>query len=478
MNHYDQIVADFRAQEKWLFSLITDPEGKRYFEKKTRQTQEQELFEQLQRTVNYLRFVGHPERKFKSVHVAGTSGKGSVTTMIAAILRECGRQIGHLTSPYLQLPTEKLMYNGQPIAPSEFAQLVREFRAIYDAWKEAGHPNLRYGEAWVALKYLWLAKREVEWAVVETGVGGRYDPTNALPAQLAVITNVDYDHTKTLGSELSAIAWHKAGIIKEGQMAITAASKPEVLAVIRAEAERKGASLYCIKSDGIKPDRIKSDPGFQVTIHDPHTISLQTPFSQYNHIRVKAKGTYQLENATLAMAAVDLLAQHYPIPLTQEVMSRALAHVTYPGRMEVVSTEPLVILDGAHNPAKMAALVRSVRSSYPNKRIITLLGALLYKDVSKIIEILIPLTDHFVATQPHVFGKPATPAHILAEKISDVSPSTPITFNEQVHEAIKEALATAEANDLVLITGSLYLVGEARAYWYPTEELMRKSEMG
>ena len=467
MNHYDQIIADFRAQEKWLFSLITDPEGKRYFEKKTRETQEQELLEQLERTQAYLRFARHPERQFKSVHVAGTSGKGSVTTMIAAILKECDLRTGHLTSPYLQLPTEKLMYNGQPIAPSEFAQLVRDFRAIYDAWKEAGHVNLRYGEAWVTLKYLWLAKREVEWGVVETGVGGRYDPTNALPAQLAVITNVDYDHTKTLGSELSAIAWHKAGIIKEGQMAITAASKPEVLAVIEAEARQKGATLHCIESD----------PAFQLTIHDSHTISLRTPFSEYKQVRIKAKGEYQIENATLAMAAVDLLAQQYPIRLTEEAMSRALANVTYPGRMEIVSNEPLVILDGAHNPAKMDAFVRSVRSSYPNKRIITVLGALLYKDVSKIIDILVPITDHFVATQPHVFGKPATPAHVLAQSIGDLSPKTAISYNEDVHQAIKDALAIANADDVILITGSLYLVGEARAYWYPTEELMRKSEM-
>ncbi|MGB0388046.1 MAG: bifunctional folylpolyglutamate synthase/dihydrofolate synthase [Ardenticatenaceae bacterium] len=468
MNDYDEIISDFRAQERWLFSLITDPEGKRYFEKKSRDTQERELWEQLDRTADFLRFAGHPERGFKSVHVAGTSGKGSVTTMIAGILSECGLPTGHLTSPYLQLPTEKLMYNGRPIAPSEFAELVRDFRVIYEAWKEAGNPNLRYGEAWVSLKYLWLAKRQVAWGVVETGVGGRYDPTNALPAQLAVITNVDYDHVKTLGPELSDIAWHKAGIIKEGQLAITAASNPTVLEVIRAEAARKGATLYALGQD------------FDVMVHESDRISVQTPFNRYDHIRIKAKGAYQLQNAGLAIAAVDVLAHHNLLPnvgggLGQRFAS-ALAEVTYAGRMEIVSTEPLVVLDGAHNPAKMQALVHSVQSSYPNKRLITILGALLYKDVTQIVEILEPISSQFIATQPHVFGKPATPAHMLAEKIRHLSPTKPIAFAEQVHDAIEQALALARPDDLLLITGSLYLVGEARAYWYPTEQLLRESE--
>lgn len=479
MNDYDHIISDFRAQEKWLFSLITDPEGKRYFQKKTRETQEREFSEQLDRTTDFLRFAGHPERQFKSVHVAGTSGKGSVTTMIAGILTHCGLQTAHLTSPYLQLPTEKLMYNGRPIAPSEFAQLVRDFRVIYEAWKEAGNPNLRYGEAWVALKYLWLAKRQVEWGVVETGVGGRYDPTNALPADLAVITNVDYDHVKSLGPNLTDIAWHKAGIIKEGQLAITAAANASVLEVIRAEAAQKGATLYCKGRD------------FDVVVHDASTISVQTPFNRYDHIRIKAKGAYQLQNAGLAIAAVDLLGEHDLLAppkacpdegsvggLTPETIARALAQVTYAGRMEVVSTEPLVILDGAHNPAKMQALVQSVQSSYPNKRIIAILGALLYKDVTQIVEILEPISTRFIATEPHVFGKPATPARMLAEKIQHLCPTKPVAFAEHVHDAIEQALAISNPDDLLLITGSLYLVGEARDYWYPTEQLLRECEMG
>ncbi|MGB0386359.1 MAG: bifunctional folylpolyglutamate synthase/dihydrofolate synthase [Ardenticatenaceae bacterium] len=463
MNNYDQIISDFHEQQQWLFSLVRSrkparskdrtPENRlQYYEKRTG------------RISGFLRFAGHPERQYKSVHIAGTSGKGSVTTMIATILTACDLRTGHTISPYLQLPTEKLICDGYLIPPSEFAQLMRDFRALYDAWKKEGGPNLRYGDAWTLLKYLWLAKREVDWGVIETAVGGRYDRTNVLPSDLAVITNVDYDHVKSLGPNLTDIAWHKAGIIKEGKIAITAASKPSVLDVIRTEAAQKGARLYERGAD------------FDYVAHDPSTISVQTPFARYDHIYVGANGTYQLENAALAIAAVDLLAQHHPIPLTQERVASALAGVTYPGRMEIVSKTPLVILDGAHNPAKMRALVQSVQTSYPNKRITTIFGALGYKDVSKIVEILRPISARFIATEPHLLGKRATPSHLLAEMIQQLCPTTPVTFAEQVNDAIEQALAHSRPDELLLITGSLYLVGEARGYWYPTQQLLAQSE--
>ena len=381
-------------------------------------------------------------------------------------ITECGLRTGHTISPYLQLPTEKLICEGYLIRASEFTQLMRDFRVLYEAWKEAGGATLHYGDAWTLLKFLWLAKREVDWGVIETAVGGRYDRTNVLPADLAVITNVDYDHVKSLGPNLTDIARHKAGIIKEGQIAITAASQPSVLDVIRTEAAQKGATLYCRGDD------------FDYVVHDLTTISVQTPFNHYNYIHVGANGTYQLENAALSIAAVDLLAQHHPIPLTQKRLATALARVTYPGRMEIVSKNPLVILDGAHNPAKMQALVHSLQSSYPDKRITTILGALGYKDVSKIVEILRPISAHFIATEPHLLGKRATPSHLLAEMIQNLCPTTPVTFAEYVNEAIEQALANLNPDELLLITGSLYLVGEARAYWYPTEQLLRESEKG
>jgi dihydrofolate synthase/folylpolyglutamate synthase len=465
MNKYDEIMAEFHRQDEWLLSLVRRrKEAAPVKKKKSREEWRRYIEERTSRLSSFLRFAGQPEGQYKSVHVAGTSGKGSVTTMIAAILTECGLRTGHTISPYLQLPTEKLICDGYLIRPSEFAELMGEFRALYEAWQEAGGSKLRYGDAWTLLKFLWLAKRNVDWGVIETAVGGRYDRTNLLSAQLAVITNVDYDHVKSLGPELSDIAWHKAGIIKEGQLAITAARKASVLDVIRTEAAQKGATLYTLAHD------------CDVVQHDATTISVQTPFARYEHIHVAAKGSYQLQNAALAIAAVDLLAQQHSIPLTQTRIATALARVTYPGRMEIVSKKPLVILDGAHNPAKMQALVQSLQSSYPNKRITTILGALGYKDVTKLVELLRPITSHFIATESHLLAKRATPSHMLASQIQELSPA--VTCAEYVNDAIEQALATCAPDELILITGSLYLVGEARRYWYPTEQLLRESEKG
>lgn len=470
MNHSESFISDFYEQQQWLFSLIQSkkPDHKPTQPKKKKSQAEWLAYyaKRTSRIRGFLRFAGHPERQYNAVHVAGTSGKGSVTTMIAALLAECGRRTGHTISPYLQLPTEKLICDGRLIRPSEFAQLIRDFRLLYEAWLDQGHPVLRYGDAWTLLKFLWLAKREVDWAVIETAVGGRYDRTNVVPAKLAVITNVDYDHVKSLGPALTDIARHKAGIIKEGQLAITAATHPDVLEIIRAEAREKGATLYCLGHE------------FDYTVDEMGRLSIQTLFNTYQNIQVKANGTYQLQNAALSLAAVDLLAQHHPISLTQANASSALGRTTYPGRMEIVSQDPLIILDGAHNPAKIRALMHSVQSSYPDKQVTVILGVLGYKDVKKIVSDLRKITKRFITTEPHLLGKRATPAHLLADIVQKLYPDVPITSAEYVHDAIEQAKMICGPDELIIITGSLYLVGEARSYWYPVEQLLKESEQG
>ncbi len=470
MSQSKSFISDFYEQQQWLFSLIQGPkqdEDRSQPKKKKSQAEWLTYYSaRTKRISEFLRFAGHPEQQYHAVHIAGTSGKGSVTTMIAALLAECRLRTGHTVSPYLQLPTEKLICDGRLIRPSEFAQLIRDFRLLYNAWLEQGGVVLRYGDAWTLLKYLWLAKREVDWAVIETAVGGRYDRTNVIPSKLAVITNVDYDHVKSLGPALTDIAHHKAGIIKEGQLAITAATHPDVLQVIRAEAKAKGATLHCLGHE------------FDYTIDEKGLLSVQTQFNHYQSIRVKATGTYQLQNAALSIAAADLLAQHYPISLSQPSVSSALNRVTYPGRMEIVSQDPLIILDGAHNPAKIQALVHSLQTIYPDKQATIILGVLGYKDVNKIVTGLRPITRRLIATEPHLLGKRATPAKLLANMVQDIYPNVPITFAEYVHDAINQAKMSCGRDDLIVITGSLYLVGEARSYWYPVEEVLKKSEEG
>ena len=244
----DLIINDYNQARKWLMSLITDPEGQRYFEEKSAEVRLAEFKEQIDRTGKFLAFTGNPQAAFNSVHIAGTSGKGSVVNMIAAILRAGGLKTGYHVSPYLQVCNEKLIVDDQMISPSEFITLVGDLNRDYTKWiaSDGKYTSLKYGEAWVALTYLWMAKCGVDWAVIETGLGGRYDPTNVLPSNLAVITNVDYDHVEVIGPSLEQIAHHKAGIIKPGKPVVTSETKPEVLAVIQREVEEKNAHLFTV----------------------------------------------------------------------------------------------------------------------------------------------------------------------------------------------------------------------------------------
>ena len=243
-----------------------------------------------------------PEKQYHSIHVAGTSGKGSVVNMLAEILSTTGQRVGYHVSPYLQVCNEKLIVDRQLIPPSKFVSLVEELRGFYQQWKSAGgkYQTIKYGEAWVALTLMWMAKQQVDWAVIETGLGGRYDPTNVVPAKLAVITNVDYDHTEVLGESLPEIATHKAGIIKPGGLAITAETKAEVLEVIKQEAAEKNARLYCLGEDFC----------YQITDENgAHTLKVEGVNHTYRGLRVAMKGKFQLNNAALAVASLDLLTE-------------------------------------------------------------------------------------------------------------------------------------------------------------------------
>lgn len=435
--------ADFDAAHDWLLSLIRDPQGTRYFTPRTWDERQARLRAQLPRLQAFLAFCGHPERRFRSVHIAGTSGKGSVTLMLSALLTAAGQHTGDHVSPYLQIPNEKLRVDGQPIAPSAFIAAVADLRARLTAWQAQGG-DLRYGEAWVALTFLWLAQQQVDWAVIETGMGGRYDPTNALPSSLAVITNIDYDHTQSLGDTLEAIAWHKAGIIKPGGTVLTGATQPEVLAVIAREAQAQGATLIHVPDDGALPDGWLPD-GWH---------------------------GFQRSNATLAVSAARRLAERHGWSLTSETVRATLRDFVYPGRLEVMQTAPTVILDGAHNPHKVASLVRTLQARYPQRRMTVVLGLIMNKEANGIIDALRPVAARFVLTEPRVFGKPPVPAATLAALTAPI----PSVTEPDVDTALDGLLAAAQPDDMILVTGSIYLIGAARERWFPRAALLRQLE--
>lgn len=373
----------------------------------------------------FMAACGDPQRSFRAVHVTGTSGKGSVATLIARALHEAGYRVGLHTSPYLQAVTEKTWIAGRLIGPDLFADLVDWVWPVARPRRTAENPASIHGMASVALTFEAFRREHVEIAVIEAGCGGRFDLTNVLDTALAVVTTVGWDHVQTLGPTLDDIAWHKAGILKAGAPAVTgAAGSP--LDVIRDEARGLGVDL---------------------TVVEP-----------------VAGAPFWEANVATARAALEALGPELPVPA--EAIARALATARLPARREVMP-EPgrRVVLDGAHNPEKMAALVRTLEPGA-----LFVLGCLGAKDAGALVEAVAPAADRVVATEPLVYAKPATPAAALARRCVDAGLDA--VAEPSPARALELALELVRPDQQVVVTGSLYLVGDVRERWYPTDRVV------
>ena len=469
LEKFGRIVEEYNAACNWLLSLVADPSGNRYLIEKSPAQRNKEYTDQIKRTEVFLDFLGNPQDKYHSIHIAGTSGKGSVTTMIGSLLQETGFRVGVHTSPYLQVPNEKLLVNGKMIAPSRFTGLVNGFKQRYDEFISK-YPNLtpHYGEAWVAMVHLYFAQQQVDWGVVETGMGGRFDPTNVLSPELSVITNVDFDHVPQLGTTLEEIASHKAGIIKPGVPVVTGETKTAALDVIQKEAADKNSPLFRFGQDFDVEVKTMSETG--------SVVDIITPFHRYPDITINLPGIFQPQNAAAAVTAVDVLSSHYQIPLSAEKIEKALQSVEFPGRMEKIQAQPTVILDGAHNPQKMEALARSLQAIYGDQTYILIVGMLATKDAPSSIARVLPNAHRVIASSPRVFGKPSIEIEKMAELIRTIDPDKKVETAKNVLEAINRALDGASSDELIVITGSIYMLGEAREYWFPKKELLLEAE--
>lgn len=466
-----QIIEEYNSACSWLVSLVTDPSGNRYLVEKSPVQRHTEYEKQLKRTAAFLDFLDNPQDSYKSIHIAGTGGKGSVTTMIGSLLQETGFRVGVHTSPYLQVPNEKLLVNSKMIPPSKFTGLVNNFRQQYQEFSSK-YPNLTpgYSEAWIAMVHLYFAQQQVDWGVIETGMGGRFDPTNILFPELSVITNIDFDHVPQLGTTLEEIAFHKAGIIKPGKPVITGETKNAVLNVIQKEASGKNSPLFRTGQDFKVEVKTTSETG--------SVVDVTTPFHRYADIKINLPGIFQPQNAATAIAAVDVLSSYHQIPLTSEKIETALQSVEFPGRMEIVQEHPKVILDGAHNPQKMAALARSLRAVYGDKTYSLIVGMLATKDASASIVHLLPNVHRIISTSPHVFGKPSIKIEEMAGLIRTIDPDKEVETAESVSGAIHRALDDADPEELIVVTGSIYMLGEAREYWFPKKDILLEAEYG
>ncbi|MBI3610141.1 MAG: bifunctional folylpolyglutamate synthase/dihydrofolate synthase [Nitrospirae bacterium] len=390
--------------------------------------------------------LAEPHRRFRSVQIAGTNGKGSTAAMIAAVLEAAGYRTGLYTSPHLIDFTERIRVNGGPIPPDEAARLTERLRAAV-----ADLP-LTFFEFTTAMAFQYFADSGVDFVVAEAGMGGRYDATNILTPLVSVITNIDFDHQAYLGDTLEMIATEKAGIIKPGIPVVTAADRPEALNVIRDVSRERNAPLYRVGAEvrvaGVSPQRFRYE-------------GIQRSFADLNCALL---GRHQLLNAACALPALELLGRQ-EADIGEASIRRGLKTVRWEGRLEIVSpadSGPTVILDGAHNPAGARTLRVFLEESRPSRpgRLILVLGILRDKDIDGILAELVPLADEMVVTRPQ--HERASTTEDLKRRLERYPAR--VTVREPVSEAVRYARSAAGTEDRICVTGSLYTIGEARSY--------------
>ncbi|MFN0103052.1 MAG: bifunctional folylpolyglutamate synthase/dihydrofolate synthase [Bryobacteraceae bacterium] len=379
--------------------------------------------------------MGNPERKFRVVHVAGTNGKGSTSAMIAAGLREAGYRVGLYTSPHLVAPTERIAIDGRAVTAAEFAEAFAEVHGVSERMMEAGtldaHPT--YFETVTLMAFHWFAKREVDWAVVEVGLGGRLDATNIVTPQLCVITPVDYDHESWLGKSLDSIATEKAGILKTGVPAVMGPQRPLPRDVIMRRAETVFAPVLDSAAWPVEELEIDANGSQFLTAG----LRIDCPLA----------GAHQVENARTAAVALNALN------LTPEQIRAGIAAARWPGRLEMASRAPEIWLDGAHNPSGARALAAYISRFHAGRRVELIYGAMRDKSVEEIAGVLFPLADELTLTAP---GQSRA---LRPEAILEMEPHG----NVRIAANAGAALAMERRCDVAFLTGSLYLVGEARA---------------
>ncbi|MEZ4522559.1 MAG: folylpolyglutamate synthase/dihydrofolate synthase family protein [Thermomicrobiales bacterium] len=449
----------YQDAEQYILSLITGPPSPD--PETPPETIRQRAVERLDQTRAFLDHLGNPQNAYRSIHIGGTSGKGSTATFIASILTSAGFRTGLHVSPYLQVATEKLVVDNRLASATRYRDLVQNIAEKAEAWESAGNPPLTYGEFWVALTFYYFAEENVDVGVIEVGAGGRFDLTNVIEPEVVAITSIGLDHVVTLGDTVEEIAWHKAGIIKPGVRAITAVGEAGPLAVIQAEATEVGADL--IRVEPGKDFRLESTSAKGTRFVD--NLSGKT-------FQVALPGQFQAANAATAIAVTRAFDAE---AATNDAIETGLAAARFPGRMEVVQSEPLVMLDGAHNPQKIEGLAADIREITGNRRVIAVFGVLDSKNHSGMIDALAPHVDVLVATSPKVYAKPAVNAEEIARYARRVIDEVHVESDPLA--AVARALDLASNDDAVIVTGSLYLVGNVRERWFPTEQILSQGTM-
>lgn len=405
----------------------------------------------LGRITQLLKMLGNPHEQLKVIHIGGTNGKGSTSAMVTSILKAAGYRVGFFSSPHLHRYTERMTINGMEIPEAMVASLLSEIRPVLEEMVREGFEHPTEFEVNTALALLYFAREQVDFAVLEVGLGGAIDSTNVVNPLVAVITNVGMDHMDYLGDTLEEIANVKGGIIKPNCQVVTGSDKEEVVQILEDICRQKAARLWQLGKD------------FQVELIantlDGVIFNFDGYGTSYQKLQVPLLGEHQAVNGAIAVATVKSLAA-YGFQIPAEAIYQGLQQVRWPARLEIIKRDPLVLIDGAHNVDGARTLRKSLERLFTYDKLILVIGMLADKEREKVLEMLAPLAQVLVVTRPN-----SPRAENWEEMVSFGSRYVKeVIVQPDIHEAIEQALAMAGAKDLVCITGSLYMVAEARCY--------------
>jgi len=399
-----------------------------------------------------LNHMGNPQLAARTIHIAGTKGKGSVAAMIAQVLSDSGYKTGLYTSPHLHTLRERISIDGSLISESGFAAAMAEVKPFIESMKQdAAFRQLTYFEALTALAFAYFKKKRLDFQVLEVGLGGRLDATNVARPVVCIITPISLDHTQILGNSLEEIAREKAGIIKSGCWVVLSPQPEEAASVITDICRKKKAKVV----------QVGKDITWHKTGGNLHHQSLAIEGRRNNYqVSIPLLGDYQLENAAAAVAALEILASAgFTISATD--IAQGLARVKWPGRFHILQEHPTVLVDGAHNVASMKGLVNNIKAYFSHKRIFLVFGTSCDKDIPGIVNELVPLSPQVIVTR--TAHSRAAPLSTLAAEFSKrgIEPET----GETVAQALSRALSLADRTDIICVTGSLFVVAEALDYF-------------
>lgn len=446
-------------------------------EQETQQEVHQEVFETSQQAVQWItglvsfgikpglsrmewlmERLGHPQRRLKFIHIAGTNGKGSTAAMISTILHECGYDTGTFTSPYMEKFADRIQMNGNPISDEDLLELTNQLKPLADELAQTSYGSPTMFEISTALAILYFARKSFPTYVVwEAGLGGRLDSTNIVHPILSVITNIGHDHMDVLGDSLKQVATEKAGIMKPGIPVVTTEKSKDSLQVLEQHAQSKKTTLY------------QYNEGFYWETQDDGVRTFHSPFRTLPDLRLSLRGAHQWDNAAAALMTIEILRQYMALLVDEDDVRNALSKTRWPGRLELIQQTPRVLLDGAHNPEGVEALVKALKSVYSFDKLHIMIGMLESKNHRECVRHILPITDTLVVTEPNFRKKLSSDklAEIVQQEISkqpNQQDKTTLIIEPDWKQGLRHLLDLAGDHDLLVVTGTLYMVSDVRSW--------------